>query len=61
MDRITEYRQIVQEFLIDFATISPTYQLIFDTTRDRYSAIVGSIDYHTIEIVANVAKPAYAG
>lgn len=39
MDRITEYRQIVQEFLIDFATISPTYQLIFDTTRDRYLVI----------------------
>jgi len=39
MDRITEYRQIVQEYLTEFATISPTYQLIFDTTRDRYLVI----------------------
>ncbi len=51
----------MQEYLTEFATISPTYQLIFDTTRDRYSAIVGSIDYRAIEIVASVAKPAYAG
>jgi XisI protein len=36
MDRTNEYRQIVQEFLTEFATISPTYQLIFDTTHDRY-------------------------
>lgn len=39
MARITEYRQIVQEYLTEFATISPTYQLIFDTTRDRYLVI----------------------
>jgi XisI protein len=36
MNRTTEYRQIVQEYLTEFATISPNYQLIFDTTRDRY-------------------------
>jgi hypothetical protein len=34
MDRINKYRQIVQEFLTEFAIISPNYQLIFDTTRD---------------------------
>jgi XisI protein len=36
MDRINEYRQIVQEYLTEFAQISPTFQLIFDPTRDRY-------------------------
>lgn len=29
----------MQEYLTEFATISPTYQLIFDTTRDRYLVI----------------------
>jgi XisI protein len=36
MDRTTEYRQIVQEYLTEFAKIASTYQLIFDPIRDRY-------------------------
>lgn len=36
MDRIDEYRQIVQEFLEDFTKYDPNAQLIFDLSRDRY-------------------------
>jgi hypothetical protein len=36
MDRINEYRKIVQEFLTEFAQKAPTYQLVFDSTHDRY-------------------------
>jgi XisI protein len=36
MDRVTEYPQIVQEFLTDFAKNDPNAQLIFDPSHDRY-------------------------
>jgi XisI protein len=36
MDRINEYRQIVQEFLADFAKDDANAQLIFDLPNDRY-------------------------
>jgi hypothetical protein len=36
MDRVDEYRQIVREFLQDFAADDPEAQLIFDAERDRY-------------------------
>jgi XisI protein len=36
MDRINEYRQIVQEFLADFAKEDGNAQLIFDLPHDRY-------------------------
>jgi XisI protein len=36
MDRINEYRQIVQEFLSGFAENDANGQLIFDGDRDRY-------------------------
>lgn len=36
MDRINEYRQIVHEFLEDFAENDENAQLIFDLARDRY-------------------------
>ncbi|MBD2089649.1 XisI protein [Microcoleus sp. FACHB-1515] len=36
MDRVDEYRQIVREFLQNFAADDPEAQLIFDTERDRY-------------------------
>jgi hypothetical protein len=39
MDRVTEYPQIVQEFLTDFTANDPNSQLIFDSTRDRYLVI----------------------
>ena len=36
MDRISEYRQIVRDFLEDFIKYDVNAQLIFDTDRDRY-------------------------
>jgi hypothetical protein len=36
MDRINEYRQIVQEFLSEFSKDDANAQLIFDLPRDRY-------------------------
>lgn len=36
MDRVNQYRQIVQSFLEEFAADDPEAQLIFDTERDRY-------------------------
>ena len=36
MDRINEYRQVLQEFLEDFAKNDVNAQLIFDLSRDRY-------------------------
>jgi hypothetical protein len=36
MDRITEYRQIVQEYLTEFAQNDSNAQLIFDPIHDRY-------------------------
>ncbi len=36
MDRITEYRQIVRNFLEDFAKDDANAQLIFDLERDHY-------------------------
>lgn len=36
MDRVNEYRQILQDFLSDFAKNDPNAQLIFDGERDRY-------------------------
>jgi hypothetical protein len=36
MDRINEYRQIVHQFLEDFAKNDENAQLIFDPLRDRY-------------------------
>lgn len=36
MDRVDEYRQIVRDFLRDFATDDPEAQLIFDPERDHY-------------------------
>ena len=36
MDRITKYRQIVCQFLENFAKIDGNAQLIFDHERDRY-------------------------
>nr|WP_039752415.1 XisI protein [Hassalia byssoidea] len=36
MDRVNQYRQIVQDFLEDFAADDPEAQLIFDIERDRY-------------------------
>jgi hypothetical protein len=36
MDRINEYRQIVRDFLEDFAENDENAQLIFDLVRDRY-------------------------
>lgn len=36
MDRINEYSKIVQEFLTEFAQNAPTYQIVFDSTHDRY-------------------------
>jgi hypothetical protein len=42
MDRINEYRQIVCQFLEDFAKDDPEAQLIFDHSRDRYLVIHNS-------------------
>lgn len=36
MDQVTQYRQIVQAFLQDFAADDPEAQLIFDTERNHY-------------------------
>lgn len=36
MDRVKRYRQIVQEFLTEFAQNDNNAQLIFDQTHDRY-------------------------
>jgi len=36
MDKLNEYRQIVREFLKDFAKDDPNAQLIFDLERDHY-------------------------
>jgi hypothetical protein len=36
MDRVNRYRQIVQEFLSEFAQNDSNAQLIFDQTHDRY-------------------------
>ena len=36
MDRISEYRQIVCDFLEDFIKYDVSAQLIFDIDRDRY-------------------------
>lgn len=36
MDRINKYRQIVHQFLADFAKNDANAQLIFDIDRDRY-------------------------
>jgi XisI protein len=36
MDKVNEYRQIVQEFLANFAKNDANAQLIFDLDRDRY-------------------------
>lgn len=37
MDRVNEYRQIIQNFLADFiAKNDPNAQLVFDQERDRY-------------------------
>lgn len=36
MDRVNESRQIVHEFLQDFASDDSEAQLIFDAERDRY-------------------------
>lgn len=36
MDRVNTYRQIICQFLQDFATDDPEAQLIFDTERDRF-------------------------
>lgn len=36
MDRVEQYRRIVQSFLKEFAADDPEAQLIFDTERDRY-------------------------
>lgn len=36
MDRVNEYRQLVREFLQQFAADDPEAQLIFDVERDRY-------------------------
>ena len=36
MDRVNNYRQIICQFLQDFAEGDPEAQLIFDEKRDRY-------------------------
>lgn len=36
MDRVNKYRQIMRDFLQDFAADDPEAQLIFDVERDRY-------------------------
>ena len=36
MDRVSQYRQIIQQFLKDFAEDDPEAQLVFDVPRDRY-------------------------
>ncbi len=36
MDRLDKYRQIICQFLRDFATDDPEAQLIFDPERDRF-------------------------
>jgi hypothetical protein len=36
MDKVNNYRQIICQFLQDFATDDPEAQLIFDAGRDRY-------------------------
>lgn len=36
MDRVTQYRQVVQDFLQDFAADDSEAQLIFDTERNHY-------------------------
>lgn len=36
MDKVTNYRQIICQFLQDFAQDDPEAQLIFDSERDRY-------------------------
>jgi XisI protein len=36
MDRVNKYRQIVRDFLQDFAADDPEAQLIIDAERDRY-------------------------
>lgn len=39
MDRVNEYRQIIQKCLADFAHNDPNGQLVFDSVRDRYLVI----------------------
>ncbi|MGL4882010.1 MAG: XisI protein [Waterburya sp.] len=36
MDKVSNYRQIICQFLQDFAQDDPEAQLIFDSERDRY-------------------------
>ncbi len=44
MDKISSYRQIVQDILTSYAQIQPAYgeiemQILFDTFRDRYQVL----------------------
>jgi XisI protein len=39
MDRINDYRQIVHEFLEDFAKSDTNAQLVFDLVHDRYLVV----------------------
>jgi hypothetical protein len=39
MDRVEKYRQIIREYLEDFAKDDSEAQLLFDSERDRYMVI----------------------
>ncbi|MDJ0747381.1 MAG: element excision factor XisI family protein [Xenococcaceae cyanobacterium MO_167.B27] len=40
MDRVDNYRQIICQFLQDFASNNPEAQLIFDSDSDRFLVII---------------------
>jgi XisI protein len=44
MDKITQYRQVIQQLLETIALDSPYSQLVFDPLRDRYLLIHSSWD-----------------
>jgi XisI protein len=44
MDKLSDYRQIIQDILTAHSQIQPVYgeiemELLFDTTRDRYQVL----------------------
>lgn len=51
MDKVSKYRQIICQFLQDFAKDDSEAQLIFDLERDRYLVmyVAWRNDYHIYE------------
>lgn len=55
MDRVKQYRQVLQSFLEEFAADDPEAQLIFDTERDAIWSCITTGSCATAKV--SVAKP----